>query len=358
MASSVLGSKMDIHTGGEDLRFPHHDNELAQVGVTAPCATQGEGACGALARRQPPAGAGRARLGGLQLSVPCRPAGCGLQIAPRALFWAALRHAAEHAPTAAPTKTNPHTSFATAAAACPQAEAYFHACPGGCQQWVNYFLHAGHLGIEGLKMSKSLKNFITIRWAGGEQWPAARQTPGVGSASPSGSGRPRWLARFAPWGGRQQGRYHCCTSAGILACLRGNTMHRSAARRQEARWRAAQGARKGSVPWCHSGRAGRPRTPAAASAGRAGTRPRRHAHPMPVAFLLPHSIKWVPTLGQPKPLAGTGLPARHLALHLPEHGARAPGAPTRPPHGAGKRWRASRRGKCASCLCCSPGSGK
>lgn len=46
-----------------------------------------------------------------------------------------------------------------------QAEAYFHACPGGCEQWVNYFLHAGHLGIEGLKMSKSLKNFITIRWA-------------------------------------------------------------------------------------------------------------------------------------------------------------------------------------------------
>ena len=31
MASAVLGSKMDIHTGGEDLRFPHHDNELAQV---------------------------------------------------------------------------------------------------------------------------------------------------------------------------------------------------------------------------------------------------------------------------------------------------------------------------------------
>jgi hypothetical protein len=29
---------------------------------------------------------------------------------------------------------------------------------------VNYFLHSGHLEIEGLKMSKSLKNFITIRW--------------------------------------------------------------------------------------------------------------------------------------------------------------------------------------------------
>lgn len=30
-------------------------------------------------------------------------------------------------------------------------------------QWVNYFLHSGHLHIEGLKMSKSLKNFITIK---------------------------------------------------------------------------------------------------------------------------------------------------------------------------------------------------
>ena len=71
MASAVIGQQVDIHTGGEDLRFPHHDNELAQ------------------------------------------------------------------------------------------AEAHFH-CEG-CSQWVNYFLHSGHLGIEGLKMSKSLKNFVTIR---------------------------------------------------------------------------------------------------------------------------------------------------------------------------------------------------
>lgn len=33
----------------------------------------------------------------------------------------------------------------------------------GCNQWVNYWLHTGHLHIKGLKMSKSLKNFITIR---------------------------------------------------------------------------------------------------------------------------------------------------------------------------------------------------
>jgi cysteinyl-tRNA synthetase len=67
MASEILGAEMDIHSGGVDLAFPHHDNELAQ------------------------------------------------------------------------------------------SEAY-HECPG----WVNYFLHTGHLHIEGLKMSKSLKNFITI----------------------------------------------------------------------------------------------------------------------------------------------------------------------------------------------------
>ncbi|GAA5905335.1 hypothetical protein JCM5296_001443 [Sporobolomyces johnsonii] len=67
MASAVLGSGMDVHSGGVDLAFPHHDNEIAQ------------------------------------------------------------------------------------------SEAFHN-----CRQWVNYFLHTGHLHIEGLKMSKSLKNFITI----------------------------------------------------------------------------------------------------------------------------------------------------------------------------------------------------
>lgn len=33
MASSVLGDSLDIHTGGVDLKFPHHDNELAQAEV-------------------------------------------------------------------------------------------------------------------------------------------------------------------------------------------------------------------------------------------------------------------------------------------------------------------------------------
>jgi cysteinyl-tRNA synthetase len=36
MASEVLGRGMDIHSGGVDLMFPHHDNELAQAEVRWP----------------------------------------------------------------------------------------------------------------------------------------------------------------------------------------------------------------------------------------------------------------------------------------------------------------------------------
>lgn len=35
MASNILGSSIDIHTGGVDLKFPHHDNELAQSEVNS-----------------------------------------------------------------------------------------------------------------------------------------------------------------------------------------------------------------------------------------------------------------------------------------------------------------------------------
>jgi tRNA synthetases class I (C) catalytic domain len=41
------------------------------------------------------------------------------------------------------------------------------ACPPATfrEQWCSYWLHSGHLSIDGLKMSKSLKNFITVRAA-------------------------------------------------------------------------------------------------------------------------------------------------------------------------------------------------
>jgi len=31
MASNTLGDTLDIHAGGVDLKFPHHDNEIAQA---------------------------------------------------------------------------------------------------------------------------------------------------------------------------------------------------------------------------------------------------------------------------------------------------------------------------------------
>lgn len=68
MAGAIFDSSLDIHSGGIDLKFPHHDNEIAQ------------------------------------------------------------------------------------------SEAAF-----SCNNWVNFFLHSGHLHIQGCKMSKSLKNFITIK---------------------------------------------------------------------------------------------------------------------------------------------------------------------------------------------------
>lgn len=30
MAKTILGDTIDIHAGGEDLQFPHHENEIAQ----------------------------------------------------------------------------------------------------------------------------------------------------------------------------------------------------------------------------------------------------------------------------------------------------------------------------------------
>ena len=33
MASAIFGDNMDVHSGGIDLAFPHHDNEIAQSEV-------------------------------------------------------------------------------------------------------------------------------------------------------------------------------------------------------------------------------------------------------------------------------------------------------------------------------------
>ena len=41
MASEILGESMDIHSGGIDLAFPHHDNEIAQAEVSLTCSLCG-----------------------------------------------------------------------------------------------------------------------------------------------------------------------------------------------------------------------------------------------------------------------------------------------------------------------------
>ncbi|KAG6592508.1 cysteine-tRNA ligase [Phytophthora cinnamomi] len=75
MTHHVLGEKLDVHTGGVDLRFPHHNNEIAQ------CEAHNDG----------------------------------------------------------------------------------HQQCGHGEEWCKHFVHFGHLYIRGRKMSKSLKNFISVR---------------------------------------------------------------------------------------------------------------------------------------------------------------------------------------------------
>jgi len=62
-----------------------------------------------------------------------------------------------------------------------------HEC---CHQWVNYFLHSGHLEIEGLKMSKSLKNFVTVREA---------LTPAAAGGSGFTARQLRLMFLLSPW---------------------------------------------------------------------------------------------------------------------------------------------------------------
>ena len=42
MIESILGRSIDIHGGGQDLVFPHHENELAQSTASCRCCTEGE----------------------------------------------------------------------------------------------------------------------------------------------------------------------------------------------------------------------------------------------------------------------------------------------------------------------------
>ena len=98
MASDIMGETMDIHSGGVDLKFPHHDNELAQE---------------------------------------------------RLKSTSTLLYS---------NKKKLRSDFCNLWKAFEKSEAYYKS-----DRWVQYFLHTGHLTIAGCKMSKSLKNFISIQ---------------------------------------------------------------------------------------------------------------------------------------------------------------------------------------------------
>jgi len=118
MTHYLLGDRLEIHSGGVDLCFPHHTNEIAQceafVGFKM---KKGEG--------------GREEGSSLEGERVKEEAGGGRGSSP--------------------------------SAAAAAATAAGDAARGAEEEWVKVWLHTGHLYIQGLKMSKSLKNFITIR---------------------------------------------------------------------------------------------------------------------------------------------------------------------------------------------------
>mmetsp|Transcript_3753 Transcript_3753/g.17270 ORF Transcript_3753/g.17270 Transcript_3753/m.17270 type:complete len:636 (+) Transcript_3753:81-1988(+) len=53
MIESILGKSIDIHGGGQDLVFPHHENELAQSTASCRCCTEGELGLGGKTNEEP-----------------------------------------------------------------------------------------------------------------------------------------------------------------------------------------------------------------------------------------------------------------------------------------------------------------
>jgi hypothetical protein len=145
MTWALFGRHLDVHAGGVDLAFPHHCNEVAQSEAAAMAAEEKE--------EGQPTGAGcgdGGGCGGLLTTAFARAGG-------RAQDWATT-----------PVSWVAHGAGALAAGigagAYPVLDDGSHA-PGQppVRRWCRTFLHTGHLHIAGRKMSKSLKNFVTVR---------------------------------------------------------------------------------------------------------------------------------------------------------------------------------------------------
>lgn len=105
MTHAVLGPRLHVHAGGIDLAFPHHCNEIAQA--------EAHNGLAPLAKADAAA-----------IAVGEAHGGAGSDDEPRC---------------------------------CADHGALDHG------RWVATWLHTGHVHIDGRKMSKSLKNFITVR---------------------------------------------------------------------------------------------------------------------------------------------------------------------------------------------------
>lgn len=143
MAYETLGEQMDVHSGGVDLAFPHHDNEIAQSEVGSMRQLEGNGPF--LCPGFVSAWSGGHVVGRRSLE---RGFGVGVLVLTSRSFatfpfnLCSLIHSPSHS-LRSYSRSRPQACF-------------------NCAQWTSYFLHAGHLHINGAKMSKSLKNFVTI----------------------------------------------------------------------------------------------------------------------------------------------------------------------------------------------------
>jgi cysteinyl-tRNA synthetase len=129
IASGVFGPHIDIHSGGIDLKFPHHANEEAQANAYYCRSTESSAE--------------------------------GAESARKAANSVILESATASATTVASTTSNDTTKDSTTSqdSTAPATTA----TTAEKVPWVSSWIHIGHLHIDGLKMSKSLKNFITIQ---------------------------------------------------------------------------------------------------------------------------------------------------------------------------------------------------
>ncbi|KAG1677248.1 hypothetical protein FOA52_013447 [Chlamydomonas sp. UWO 241] len=144
MIGEVMGDVIDIHGGGRDLVFPHHENELAQSRAAAgPCCGCGSSAAHThggehadASRDDGDGGASSSRSGGGGEDSQHQQQGSQQQ---------------QQEQQGQQQQQQEHGSGSGSG--------------GGSDEFVRFWLHNGFVNVDSEKMSKSLGNFFTIREA-------------------------------------------------------------------------------------------------------------------------------------------------------------------------------------------------